>query len=192
MAYKVATSPTSEAFTVAYIKTWLKIPSSVVIEDALLNDMIKGARVWAEQNTGKAVMQETIEEYLDCFPCGNVMRLSVNPVSSVTSVSYFLNGAYTVFPNTNYYTDTVSEPARIVLKSGISFPSTDVGAPNVVKVVYVAGAATSSEVPKTIMDAMLQRIAFLYENREDIPVGGTNGARQRSADVLLSTNRTYQ
>ena len=37
---------------------------------------------------------------------------------------------------------------------------------------------------------MLQKIAFLYENREDMPINGVGGSyRVRSADALLFNNR---
>jgi uncharacterized phiE125 gp8 family phage protein len=177
-----------EPFTTAYIKTWLKIPSSVTLEDTLLDDLIKGARVWAEQGTNKALLTQTIEEYFDCFPCGNLFKLTVSPIQSVTSISYMSGGSYQTFNSANYHVDIVSEPARIVLKSGASWPTTDDQTPNKVKVVYVAGATAANLIPKTIMDAMLQRIAYQYENREDIPGGAQN--RQRSATALLMPNRT--
>lgn len=189
MAYKVATAPVLEPFTTDYIKTWLKIPSSVTVEDTLLSDLIKNARVWAEQMTNTAALTQTIEEYFDCWPCGPVLNLTVSPVQSITSVSYFASGAYTTFDPSNYYTDLVSTPARIVLKNSVVFPSTDLGAPNVVKIVYLAGATAAANVPKTLMQAMLQKIAYLYENREDIP--GANSNRTRSADALAMQNRAF-
>ena len=189
MAYKVVTPPVIEPFTVAYAKAWLRIPSSITIEDTLIEDMIKGARDYAEKVTNKAMLTQTINEFFDCFPCGNVFKLSVSPIQSITSISYMINGSYTVFNSSNYHTDLVSEPARIVLKDSASWPTIDTQTPNAVKVVYVAGATAASGIPQTSMDAMLQRLAYLYENREDMPLGGGSN-RVRSADALLAKNRT--
>ena len=188
MAYKVATPPVLEPFTTSYLKTWLKIPSSVTAEDTLLADMIQSARVWAEQLTNKALLTQTIEEYFDDLPCGSFLKLSLSPVQSITSVSFYLNGSYTTWDASNYTTDLISEPCRIVKKSTSSWPSYDAGAPNIIKVVYVAGATAATGIPKTIMQAMLQKLAYMYENREDIPGGANN--RQRSADALAMFNRT--
>jgi len=190
MAYKVATAPVLEPFTTAYIKTWLKIAQSVTTEDTLLADMIKNARTWAEQITGKALLTQTIEEYFDFFPCGNVINLTLSPIQSITSVSYYTGGSYSVWASSNYTTDLVSEPCRIVLKSNASWPTTDDQIPNKVKVIYIAGATAATGIPQTIMQAMLQKIAYMYENREDIPGGATN--RQRSADALAMFNRTIR
>lgn len=188
MAYKVATGPVIEPFSVAYIKTWLKIPSSVAIEDTLLEDLIKNARVWAEQITSKALLTQTIEEYYDCFPCSKVLTLTVGPIQSITSVSYMASGSYTVWNASNYNTDLISEPCRIVPKNTVTWPTTDSLTPNTVKVIYVAGATAATGIPKTLMQAMLQKIAYAYENREDVPGGANN--RTRSADALAMFNRT--
>jgi uncharacterized phiE125 gp8 family phage protein len=188
MAYKVATAPVLEPFTTAYAKTWLKIPSSVTVEDTLLADMIQNVRVWAEQITGKALLTQTIEEYYDCFPCSSMLNLSVSPVQSITSISYMSGGSYTTWSSANYTTDLVSEPCRIVKKSTVTWPTVDELTPNAIKVVYVAGATAATGIPKTIMQAMLQKLAYQYENREDIPGGASN--RQRSADALAMFNRS--
>ena len=188
MAYKVATAPVLEPFTTAYVKAWLKIPSSVTTEDTLIADMIISARVWAEQNSNRALLAQTIEEYFDCWPsCG--IRLSLAPVQSVTSISYLSGGVYTVWNSANYNTDLITEPSRITLKNTGQIPSYDTATTNVIKVVYVAGATAATGIPGTIKDAMLQRIAFLYENREDIPISQNGQPRLRSASALLQTNR---
>jgi hypothetical protein len=97
-------------------------------------------------------------------------------------------GSYTVWSSSNYTTDLVSEPCRIVKKSTVTWPTVDVLTPNAVKVIYVAGATAATGIPKTIMQAMLQKLAYQYENREDIPGGASN--RQRSADALAMFNRS--
>lgn len=188
MAYKVTTAPVIEPFTTAYIKAWLKIPSSVTVEDALIADMIISARWWAEQGSGRALLTQTISEYFDCWNlCG--LSLSVAPIQSITSVSYLSNGSYVTWDAANYNADIIREPGRITLKNGGQLPSYDLSTPNAIRVVYVAGDTATTLIPGTIKDAMLQRIAFLYENREDIPISQNSQPRLRSADSLLQKNR---
>jgi uncharacterized phiE125 gp8 family phage protein len=117
------------------------------------------------------------------------MNLTLSPVQSVTSVSYYSGGTYVSWDSANYYTDLVSKPARVVIKNSSVFPTTDLGAPNAVKVVYVAGYTAASAIPMTLKQAMLQKIAYMYENREDVPGGQSN--RIRSADALAAFNRQY-
>lgn len=189
MAYKVTIQPTIEPFTHTYVKTWLKIPSSVTIDDALIDDLIISARSWAEHCTGRALMTQTIEEYFDGWPYGMIFNLSVAPIQTVSSISYMSSGSYVTWSASNYNVDTVSEPARIVPKLTANIPNYDLYTPNVIKVTYTAGATARTSIPMNIMQSMLQKIAFMYENREDIPLSGTNLPRQRSADALLMPQR---
>lgn len=188
MAYKVTTAPTVEPFTRAFVKTWLKIPASVTAEDTIVDELIISARSWAEHGTGRALMTQTIDEYYDCWPaCG--VRLSVAPVQSITSISYLSGGTYTTWDAANYNTDVITEPARITLKNNGQVPNYDLNTTNAIKITYVAGATATTAIPRVTMQSMLQKIAFMYENREDMPLGGGNAARQRSADALLSAQR---
>ncbi len=189
MAYKVATAPTTEPFTRAYVKSWLKIPASITAEDTIIDELILAARSWAEHGTGRALMTQTIEDYFDCWPSCGVLSLSVAPIQSVSSISYLSGGTYTTWNIANYNVDIISAPCRITLKTNGSLPAYDVLTPNAFKVVYVAGASATSDIPQVTKQAMLQKIAFMYENREDIPLGGGNTVRQRSADALLSAQR---
>lgn len=188
MAYKVTVAPVTEPFDRAFVKTWLKIPASVTAEDTIVDELIKSARSWAEQGSGRALMTQTIEDYFDCWPCGG-LRLSVAPIQSVTSIEYLSGGSYVTWNASNYNVDLVTEPCRITLKNNGSLPSYDTQTPNAIKVTYVAGATATTAIPRTTMQSMLQKIAFMYENREDMPLGGGNAARGRSADALLQNER---
>lgn len=173
------------------MKAWLKIPSSVTTDDDIVDALIKSARVYAEQTTNKALFTQTIQEYYDCWQPLESLLLSVGPVQSVTSVEYLSSGTYTTWASSNYYTDIVTEPGRIICKMSVIPPAYDMNAPNAIRVTYVVGWSSTSLIPDTIKDAMLQRIAYQYENREDIPMGGGSAARQRSADHLLMKNRRF-
>lgn len=189
MAYKVATAPVLLPFTVAYIKTWLKIPASVTAEDTIVENLIKAAADWAEKLTSRALLTQTIEEYYDGWAeCGEFM-LSVAPVQSVTSVAYLAGGTYTAWGASNYSVDNISEPCRVIAKSNSGVPAFDSYVPNVIKITYVAGATAATGIPQTTIMGMLNEIAFRYENREDIPLGGGNTNRQRSATALLMRDR---
>ena len=73
----------------------------------------------------------------------------------------------TVWPSSNYYVDTIREPARVILRDGGSYP-TDLRAANALKITYTAGYGTTTQsVPEPIRIAMMQYCAFMYENRGD-------------------------
>lgn len=189
MAYKVATAPVLLPFTVAYVKSWLKIPSSVTAEDTIVENLIKAAAETAEAVTNRALLTQTIEEYYDGWAeCGEFM-LSVAPVQSVTSFAYLAGGTYTTWNASNYSVDNISEPCRVIAKSNLGAPSFDSYVPNVIKITYVAGATAATGIPQKTIMGMLNEIAFRYENREDMPLGGSNTNRQRSANALFMRDR---
>lgn len=193
MTYAITAQPAAEPLTLDEVKMFLNLTSND--DDAMLEIFIKSAREWAEKVTGRALLSQTVVQYWDCFPAkvwpsDMVWTLDINPVTSVTSIQYKdTNGATQTLNATNYTADTVSQPARIFPTEDVSYP--DLGEyPNAVFVTYVAGYATTAAVPAALKTAMLQKIAFLYENREDIPIQGVGAAyRVRSADALLFNNR---
>ena len=70
---------------------------------------------------------------------------------------------------------------------GTEWPET-LDAANVVRVVYVAGAATP---PATVKAAMLLTIGHLYENRESVVIGQTAIELPLGVKALLDTVRVW-
>ncbi len=72
-----------------------------------------------------------------------------------------------VWDASNYYSDTVREPSRIILKDGGAYP-TDLRPANALKITFTAGYGTTPQsVPEPIRIAMMQYCAFMYEHRGD-------------------------
>jgi len=189
--YKVTVKPTFEPVSLADAKEWLKIHPDVVDDDGLIRALIASARVWAEAQTGQALISQTIEQVWDWMPLNRVFDLSMPPVTAVTSVKYLdANGAYQTWTSTNYTADLFNN--RVVVKASVSLPTTSElnERPNVWKVTYTAGNATALAVDGNIKTAMLLQIAMMYENREDIPIGKTSfNPFARSAYNLLAVSR---
>lgn len=191
--YKITVQPTFEPITLNEAKAWLKVHPDVSDDDALIRSLISASRIWAERGTGQAMVSQTVEQVWDWVPGDRVFSLSTFPVTSVTSVKYYdTTGTYQVWDSSNYTTDTFGPPARVVIKGSVSLPVTAPlnEYPNVWKVTYVAGNASSLAVDANIKTAMLLQIAMMYENREDIPIGKTNSnPLARSAYNLLAISR---
>ena len=187
MTWEVTTQPTAEPLSVDEVKTFLNLTSNE--DNGMLEIFIKAAREWAEKVTGRALLSQTIKQYFDEWPTGQ-FTLGISPATSVTSIQYKDSaGATQTWSAANYTVDTVSIPARIVPTDAVDYPEL-AEVPNAVWVTYVAGYSTTAGVPADAKAAMLQKIAFLYENREDIPINGVGGSyRVRSADALLFNNR---
>lgn len=201
MNYKIITPVTAEPVTLAEIKDFLRLTaitytdsviSEETAEDYLLSSLITAAREYCEGVTGRALVEQTIEAYLDGFPCGRekwYIELPRPPLQSVTSLKYTDNtGAETtMIVNTDYIVDLDSNISRIVLPYGANWPSFTPYPINPIKVTYVAGYSDTDPIPKTIKQAMLLLIGHWYANRE--ATGDVKGKLAYAVDTLLNMHR---
>jgi len=174
MAVTVITEPAVEPISIDDLKNDLKVDSDLVLDDALILGLGKAARVLAEKVQGRALITQTLELTLDGWPAKGFFELPCPPLQSVTSITYYDedDNAATVDSGT-YFVDTVSEPGRVVLNSGESWPSTTLRAVNAVVVRFVAGyGAEGADVPETVRNAIRLLVAHWYENREAISTSG--------------------
>jgi uncharacterized phiE125 gp8 family phage protein len=147
---------------------------SIVLEaptNAEDNDIlryIKAARRYCERFQNRAFITQTWDLYLDGFPAGNQIEIPLPPLQSVTWLKYKdAAGILQTWDASNYIVDAVSEPGRIVLANGKSWPATyeEIQA---VQIRFVCGYGDSAaDVPEEARQAILLKIADLYEHRGD-------------------------
>jgi len=182
--FKVTTEPTAEPLSLQEVKEYLRLEDAS--DERVVQPMITAARQFAEEHLGRSLMQQTITLYLDTAidtenPLWEGMRtapdlnyyknyivLPKSPVQSVTSVkTYNDSDTATTMAASKYYVDTSREPARIVLRTGESFP-TALRVANAIEVIYVVGYASAYAIPEPIRLGMFQHIAHMYEHRGDM------------------------
>lgn len=182
--FSVTTEPTAEPLSLQEVKEYLRVDDAT--DERVVQPLIIAARQFAESHMNRALMQQTITLYLDTTietenPLWEGMRtapdinyyknyvvLPKSPVQSVTSVkTYNDSDTATTMAASKYYVDTSREPARIVLRTGETFP-TALRVANAIEVIYVAGYASAYAVPEPIRMGMLQHIAYMYEHRGDM------------------------
>lgn len=182
--------PTEEPITVDEAKAQTRVTWSN--EDAIFPGMIQTAREMCEEDLGIALLQQTLEQTMDCFPRNNLsvqlphfrtgnlynghhfshedneIRVSRPPLRSVTSVTYYdAAGTPTVWDPLEYLVDTDSFPGRIVPKSYKWWPALVPLQPvNGVRIQFVAGWSDPTLIPSRLKSGMLLIIGSLYKNRE--------------------------
>lgn len=180
----VLSAPASEPITTAEAKTYLRITGSS--EDTFIDTLIKTARMFCEEYTNRALISQTLVLTVDAYNemadplwegvktgpylnyYKNYIDLPRPPVTSVTSVkTYDDDDTATTMSSTKYYVDTARESARVVLRTGETFP-TALRVANAIEVTYVAGYASANAVPEPLKLGMYQIIAHLYEHRGDM------------------------
>jgi len=183
--YALATAPSVEPVSTDEAKLHLRVDSDT--DDDLIDVLIQAAREGVEESTGRALITQTWTYIADAFPGEDRIELWHPPLQSVTSIKYTdSDGTEHTFSSDNYQVDTDSEPGRIVLTSGCSWPGDTLRAANGVEITFVAGYGdAATDVPASLLAAIKLTIGHLYEHREDVIVGKGARTLPSGADRIL-------
>lgn len=165
-SWKRVAGPSVEPVTLAEAKSSARIDGTA--EDDAITAMIKEAREDLEAATARAFISQTWRLMLDRFPsCPPEIELKVCPVLAVTGITYIdPAGDSQTLDATKYVVDAQSEPGRIRLKSGQSWPAVDPRI-NAVTVTFTAGYGTSaSDVPENVKRAIKLLVGDRYRHRD--------------------------
>lgn len=183
----IITPPAVEPVSIYQAKQHLRV--DMADDDALIDGLIRTARAWAEEYSGRALITQTLEVGLECFPAVAIC-LPRPPVQSITSITYLdPQGASTVMPPEDYELDTTAVIHTVRPVYGKSWPAIR-SQPGAVKVRYVAGfGATGASVPPQYIQAMLLVIGRYYSVREDVVIGPAAQEIPFAAQALLGPSR---
>jgi len=166
-ALKLITAPAEEPISLEEVMAHCRIDA--LDDSSMLGTLITAARQEAEKITRRALVTQTWELVLDCFPAEICLPLPV--LQSVTTIKYIdTDGTEQTLLNTTYQVDTDSQPGRIIPAYGQIWPSTREQL-NAVRIRYVAGYGLADAVPAAIKQWILIKVATLYEQREAVNVG---------------------
>ncbi len=200
----VVTKPPVEPVTLAEAKARLRIESGVTEDDALITGLIQSARETCERFTGRALIQQSLRVALDAWPRRSVAAMAEGvatgvlvesaarfielprpPLDSLTQVKlYDENDTATTWAPADYFVDNTSEPGRLVLRSGKSWPSATRAA-NAIEIEFIAGYAPDESasptdyrvnLPQALIEGVLRLVVHRYEHRGDTAVGADGGA----------------
>lgn len=166
--YKLITAATLDPVTVTELKSQLRITTTS--QDTMLGLLIKAATQHVEDYLRYSIMPSTWDLYLDSF--NSDIWIQKIPVSAITHVKYINSEGVltTLTVDVDYVIDIDSKPARIYTAYSKSWPSTR-SIYNCVVVRFVAGYASSADVPERLKQAILMLAASLYENPSDEVTG---------------------
>lgn len=199
MTVRVVTPPTVEPVTLAEAKEHLRFDTSLgSYQDALISALITAVRIYAENYTRRALVQQTLEYTCDEFPEEFVLPMpNLLAVDHIKYVDY--DGALQSLASSVYQVDYNSVPGRIKLAYNQTWPSlvrcTDY---NAVRVQYLAGyAAVGSPtdddalragVPEVVKQWMKIRLANYHALPQSIITGTIVSAMPRDfCDALLDS-----
>lgn len=176
---KLLTAPASEPVTRDEAKAHLRIESAVTTDDSLIDGLITAARQWVESYIGKALITQTWQVAYDggalddlflqdsaayAYP-QRAISLPIGPnASSVSVTTYDDSDSATVFSTSNYYVDQISDPPRLVLRNGASWPTPGRDGNGMI-IQYTCGYGSAAAVPEAIKAAVKMLVAQMYEYR---------------------------
>lgn len=188
MVLKLETAPASEPLTTSEAKAHLKVSGSS--EDAYIDSLVKASRTSIEKYLNRALITQTWKVYFDEWD--NKLSLGL-PAQSITSVKYYdYTGSLTLLDSDLYYSDIISEPARVVRKYDSVYPELEEQRPNGIVVEFVAGYGdASTDVPADILHAVKLVLADYYDNKGEVVVGTIAVRIQGHIKNLLHPYRLY-
>lgn len=189
--------PTAEPVSVAEFKQHHRINDSEA--DTTIAAYITAARQYVETFTRRQLVKATWKMTLDGWGSIEIPR---SPLISISSIAYLDSaGASQALASTIYDVDTGSEPGRLWLGYGDSWPSV-YGVPNQVTVTFVAGYGARTKTILTLASVLagqtivINGITFTAHatvttavNRE-FSISGTNAADATELSALIN-NETY-
>lgn len=194
MAVKLIAASANYPVTLAEAKAHLSVDFDD--HDALIEIYRKAATEDIENFTGRVLVDQTWDYYLDEFPDGEI-RLPKPPLLEVMGVFYLdAAGTEQTFATSGYRVDVASELARLSLAYAGSWP-TPQAVSNAVRVRFRSGyvdedqSPAAGSVPFALKAAILLTTGTLYANRETVVIGQTVTMMPWSAQQLARPYRVH-
>ncbi len=186
---QLTTGPASEPVTTAQAKAQLNVDFDT--DDTYIDLLVAAARTTVENHTQRGLINQTWTLKLDDFP--DTFTLPRAPLSSVTSITYIDgDGNSQTLATSVYDVDTQSEPGRVLLAYGQTWPTTR-DQVNAVTVTYVVGyGSAASSVPEPFKHAIKLLVAHWYHQREAVTSNSAPREVPFTVDALLTPYRLWQ
>lgn len=181
-AIEISTGPATEPVTLAQMRAHLRVTatgdgaSPEVFshpDDSMIEGFTQAAREKVEADTGRALITQTVKQYLDHWPWNGIIYLMRSPVQLTSPETVVItykdtDGDVQTWATTEYLVDYKSLPPRIVLEHGKSFPDLR-GLPGDVIITFPAGyTASPVATPESLISALKLLVGTWYEHRESI------------------------
>lgn len=163
--------------------------SPVLEEDTDITRLIVEAREYVEDLTGRAVITQTWDCYLERWPCSDRIVLPFGNLASVVFVTYkdTVGAVTTLTENIDYLVETNGgQHGAIVLPYGNTWPNSTLYPSNPITIRYVCGYGLAASVPEEIKGAIYYHVMANYTMDPK-----TMGVLLESVDHKLRNYRLY-
>ena len=192
MNLKVITPPVLEPVSLAEAKLQCRV--DLDDDDALITGYIAAAREYCEKIDWRAYLTQTLELWLDAWPCDvRFITLPRPPLQSVTKIEYYGSDdtKYTLSPLA-YYSSQAAQPGKVQLRLDSVWPGVALREMDAICVTYKAGWTAAANVPPRIKQAVLLLVGHYYENREATLSGSVSREIEFAVNALLGVDRAMR
>ena len=173
--YNVTTAAAATPVSLTEVKLFLKLDAADTSEDTMLTLMIESATAIGEKYTSRDFINKGYTTFRDNF-C-DPLELRKAKVSAIGSISYLLDGVFTVVSSSVYGLQNVDTFPYIYLQNNQSWPEGFDDIPQAVKIIFTSGyGAAGSSIPAGLRMAILNHINYMYSNRGDCNSDCSGGA----------------
>lgn len=152
-------------------------------DDGLIDQLMKAAREYAENETWRAITPAEYLAFSDGFPEQGEIEIPRPPLISVEKIEYRnTDDQMVTLDSSKYEVDKLSEPGRI--RPVNSWPATKSDSYNTVQITYKAGYEESNA-PEGIKHAILMMVKHFHDNPEAVVV---NTGSVQVKEVPLGVN----
>ena len=138
MPTAVITNPNRLPVSLSDLKTHLRVSNTA--SDDYLYTLVLASTSLVENFTNRKLVYQTIKVFYDQFPCSGEIKVPFGQLKSVTHVKYTdSNDDQSTFSTDYYSVDTDSDPGRIVLNYGESWPTDTLKTNNPIEIQFVCG-----------------------------------------------------
>jgi len=166
--------------TLAFAKTFLKIPSAETSMDTLVEFWINAASEYLESECDRKFAAQSFVEYISGNK-SNFILTAEWPINSVTEIKVDSSGAFTD-PNTIWDSSEygIGEELQVIVARQRMFPT---GYRNI-KLTYNAGYST---IPIDLTDACLWLVQWYRMMRDSGDIGRPNKGKDGESSTILQT-----
>lgn len=195
MILNLVTAPTALPVSLADAKAYMRVTFSD--QDFQISSLIAAATAYCENFTGRALISQVWDYYLDAWPESGIIYLPKPPIISVDGVYYNdADGNEQEFAASSYVVsagDNPNLPARIALADGESWPTAQEQI-NAIRIRFTAGyvdlnSPPEPDVPEALKVAIMQLAGTLYAARETVMIGVSTNQVPWGADQLMRQYR---
>jgi len=184
---KRTTPPASEPISLSEVKAHVRVDSTD--DDTLLTGLIAAAVAHLDGQgvLGRAMITQSWSQWVSQSP--GVVRLTVGPFQSLTSVEYYdVDNALQTGTLTDFEIRLDGDFVLVKPKEDHVWPHAYIRQ-DAIKITYVAGFGdAAADVPQSVRQAMLLMIGHWYENREAVAEGNFKELPM-AVDALIGVER---